>query len=187
MCVCLHVTVHTWSEDRGQLCGAPSPRAQSQVAIRVRRSTFFVKPFGRPNLCPIANICPRNLCIVIHFELIIPAPNLEENFPKAALLVQKGSDIDELYVSLTNLQLNATQMCIPTVSLLSTLTILKTLTGIGGAIVLYRSRTVLTWQQSLNTVEIGLKVFKPYLMRNQDSKLPFDMLEIISSETGPYP
>lgn len=87
MCVrvCLHVTVHIWSEDRGQLCGVPSPRAQSQVAIRVRSSTFFVKPFGRPNLCTIANICPRNLCIVIRFEIIIPAPN----FPKAALLVQK--------------------------------------------------------------------------------------------------
>lgn len=83
--VCLHVTVHIWSEDRGQLCGVPSPRAQSQVAIRVRSSTFFVKPFGRPNLCTIANICPRNLCIVIRFEIIIPAPN----FPKAALLVQK--------------------------------------------------------------------------------------------------
>lgn len=88
MCVCLHVTVHIWSENRGQLCGVPSPRAQSRVAIRVRRSTFFVKPFGRPNLCTIANICPRNLCIVIHFEIIIPAPNLGENFPKAALLVQ---------------------------------------------------------------------------------------------------
>lgn len=56
-----------------------------------------------------------------------------------------------------------------------------------GAIVLYRSSTVLTRQQSRNTVEIGFKVFKPYLMHNQDSKLPFDMLEISSFETGPYP
>lgn len=122
--VCV-LAYHSAYTVRGQLCGVTS-RAQSQVAIRVQHSTFFVKPFARPNLYTIANICPRNLCIVIRFEIIIPAPNLENNFPKTALLVQKvfrhwwaicKSDQPTAYCH---------TICIQIVSLSNTLTVLKT-------------------------------------------------------------